>query len=226
MIAPRRTSPAFLFLSLVTASLTATACANRPKPPPPEDPASQPTDTPADEDATAVAQGPEPGESCAAYVQRTSPGVSCTVNPDDVSRCDCALTNAVAVNDPPPADPAPQPQPPAETGDAKLNFTNGPTGTTGRCLSDVCPVKTDFTVASGYPPIKLNSNPQTVRFEFKSPSHSPKTFVYQLVPGDNTINFDLGASNITLDSNTTVVTVVEVRSYSRISGKRSIDRLT
>ncbi len=193
MIAPRRTSPALLFLSLVAASLTVTACANRPKPPPPEDPASQPVATPPADAGQAVAEGPAPGESCAAYVQRTSPGVSCTVNPDDISRCDCALTNQVATNDPPPAEPPPaEPQPPAAPGDAKLNFTNGPTGTTGRCLSDVCPVKNDFVVANGYPPIKLSSNPQTVRFEFKSPAHSPKTFVYQLVPGDNTIDFDLG----------------------------------
>ncbi|MCB9750551.1 MAG: hypothetical protein H6713_11255 [Myxococcales bacterium] len=191
MIGPRRSAPALLFLSLTAAVFA--ACANKPQPPPPQDPASAPPQDPSAGDA--LAQGPAPGESCAAYVQRMAPGVSCSVDADN-SRCACELTNQSAADDTPQPEPQPEPQPQPQTGgagEATLSFTSGPAGTTGRCLSDICPVKTDFNVASGYPSIRLTSSPQTVRFEFKSPTHTPKTFVYQLVPGTNTIDFDLGS---------------------------------
>ncbi|MCA9695060.1 MAG: hypothetical protein KC636_36105 [Myxococcales bacterium] len=173
----------FKFSVAIVVGLVAFGCTPKPTPAP-----EQPADDKAVVETTPapVAQaGPAPGETCAAYVQRTSAGVRCIVI--DQARCSCELINAVA-GEPPPTDTGPTT---GGVGQAIVNFTAGPPDATVRCLSDVCPTHEPVLLANGFPPINLQRSPEVVRFEIAAPNFLSQVVTANLGVGPNTVDFTL-----------------------------------
>lgn len=135
------------------------------------------------------------GDPCAAYIERSAPGVRCQAI--DATRCQCELV---------PAEPAPAPAgdpgaataaggttapPPVGDTVATLEFAPGPQNTIVQCVSGPCPTRSADFITGTYPPIALPASGATVQLEFRAPQYKPYVGTYNLVPGRNQIAFTL-----------------------------------
>lgn len=188
----------FYLLSVVAAASMGLACANQTDTNPP------------------IASGPAANESCAAYVQRSSPGVTCSLI--DAAHCQCYLTSAGPLPATPPptsgggttaggggtttggggttiaggGGTTPTTNPAGGTGSnlktATLTFTGAPPYTTVQCVSGPCPTQASVMVeVAGYPQVPIVGEAATVRFELAAPGHKKATKDVRLMPGTNTI---------------------------------------
>ncbi len=187
-------------IGFAVAALTISACATRPQPLPAPQPATGPdggSEVAQADTAAPETNRPQPGETCASFLQRLTPSVAC--EPIDDGTCTCKVTDAmatVAAGTPPDTAGNPPPtNPPAGNGQAAtLEFTNAPTNALVVCSGDVCPVTDPVLVSAGYPQIPLQGE-AAIRLEFRAPGYTSQTSDYTIKPGLNRIAISLQPSN-------------------------------
>ena len=145
-----------------------------------------------------IASGPAAGESCAAYVGRSAPGVQCLTV--DAGHCQCSLASAgpwptqptqptqpITSQPTQPTQPT-QPKPAGGVKMAKLTFQGAPDYTTVQCVSGPCPTSASVMISvAGYPDVPIAGEAATVRFDIKAPNYRGATVDFRLTPGENTI---------------------------------------